>query len=392
MPLAKMGSLETFCANKTAICTTSLRPCTKNNRKRDAQLMMISYQEAREADADLQSLDNALKTRTTAVINALADDGLSTRFLKQVTDYVRYLSQESSGAVLGRRNAFGSMNLNSSNEESFKLLVDEYMNNSLQMLNFCSELDRFLKQARNTHSYIEYVTRECFEKETAMGTSQYKMTSKRLKNLRASEDVSGQYSSAGRLLEKVVCLRRQQEQMLEKLKVQNEKLGKKESRARSWRKLTMMLFIMAVVGLLISIIVTAALAIPSVAPALGAAIVPMLAGGDWITNWFGKYETAFKDQQEENVAMQAGARVSIKELGDIKFLIDRVVNEIDSLLFAPNSTIEEQIDFTMKDIKLKLETFMREIETLQEEANKCTSEIRKARDKVVNNIKFLNKK
>ncbi|XP_021803161.1 UPF0496 protein 1-like [Prunus avium] len=380
-----MGNLETFCANKTAICTTSLRPCTKNNGKRDAQLMMISYQEARETDADLQSLDNALKTRTTAVIRAFADDGLSTRFLKRVTDYVRYLSQESLGAVLGRRNAFGSMNLNSGNQESFKLLVDEYMNNSLQMLNFCSELDRFLKEARNTQSYIEYVTRECFEKESTMGTSHYKMISKRLKNLKASVDVSGQYSSAGRLLEKVVCLRRQQEQMLEKLKVQNEKLGKKESRARAWRKLTMMLFVMAVVGL-------TALSIPAAGPALGAAVVPMLAGGDWITKWFEEYETAFKDQLEENVAMQAGARVSIKELGDIKFLIDRVVNEIDSLLFAPNSTIEEQVDFTMKDIKLKLETFMSEIKTLQDEANKCTSEIRNARDRVVNSIKFLNNK
>ncbi|KAI5314312.1 hypothetical protein L3X38_043488 [Prunus dulcis] len=377
-----MGSHET-----STLCTIALR---LSNAKIDGQLIS-SYQEALRGDADLQCFENTLKTHIKAVINTFRNGGPSTGFFKQVTKYLRYLTEQSVHALL-RCRVIGNKKLNRASEERFKLLADEYTNNSLQMLDFCSELHRFLKAARNTHSYIEYVTQECFAMETAMGTRHYVRISKRLKSLSASGDVYGNYSSAERLLEKVERLRKQQEQMLEKLRVQNEKLEKKESSAHTWRKVTIILFVVAVAGLLISMIVTAALAIPAVAPALGAAFVPMLASADWITNLFGTFEIACKDQQGENVFMQAGTRVSIKELGDIKFLIDRVVNEIDSLLFAPSSTIKEQIDFTMKDIKLKLETFMREIETLQEEANKCSSEILKARDKVVKSIKFLNNK
>lgn len=60
------------------------------------------------------------------------------------------------------------------NEERFKGVVEEYVHNSGEMLNFCSLLDKFLKSARNNHLEIEQVIQQCKMKtEDSAGGNKY---------------------------------------------------------------------------------------------------------------------------------------------------------------------------------------------------------------------------
>lgn len=46
-------------------------------------------------------------------------------------------------------------------KETFKVVVEEYVHNSEEMLDFCSVLDKFLKSARNNHLEIDQLIQQC---------------------------------------------------------------------------------------------------------------------------------------------------------------------------------------------------------------------------------------
>lgn len=83
------------------------------------------------------------------------------------------------------------------------------------------------------------------------------------------------------------------------------------------------------------------------------------------------------------------SKSTIVELGTIKIQINLVVNEIDSLLAKANTAVKmSDVDFLMKDMKQKLEMFMKKIDDLDAEAVKCCSETVKARGDVRNKIRL----
>ncbi|XP_024164058.1 UPF0496 protein 1 [Rosa chinensis] len=250
------------------------------------------------------------------------------------------------------------------------------------MLDFLSEIENFLLLARNSHSYTAKVIQQYFEIPNGMsGAEFYGKIVDNFKKLRGSDNIFDH--SAKNLLKKAESLKSQHEEMLRNWQAEISKLSKKEKRAKLWKNVVNMIFVGAVVGLVIAQIVTAVIAAPAVAEAISSAIVPIAMAGHWTVSLFEESERAFKNLQELNEERCKETRIAIKELGDIKFSINGVINQINSVMYNPGSEMDrEQLDFTMKEIKSKLGAFLNKVEDLEKDVEKTIKYIRKARDDV----------
>ncbi|KAL6218809.1 hypothetical protein ACLB2K_012018 [Fragaria x ananassa] len=275
------------------------------------------------------------------------------------------------------------------NEERVNMMADEYMKNSSNMLDFLSEMEKFLTLARNSHSYITTVIEKYFKIHNGMRgrTEYYRKIADNLKKLRDSDNTFDH--SAENLLKKAESLKIQHEEMLQKFQGEFIKLCKKEKHLKSWENVVLMIFVGAMVGLAIAGIVTAVIAAPSVATAIAACTLPIAMAGHWSITWFEESAKAFKYELEVNEARREETRVAIKELGNIKSSIDGVITQINSVIYNPSSAMDrEQIDFTMKAIRSKLGAFLNKVKDLERDVEKARREIRKARDEFISRARM----
>ncbi|KAF2305884.1 hypothetical protein GH714_008596 [Hevea brasiliensis] len=117
------------------------------------------------------------------------------------------------------------------NQELFEL-VEEYFENSLQTLDFCTALDKCLKRARDSQLFI-MVALQQFEEESEAGGNRYVKTLEGLKNFKASGDPFTE-----EFFQIFQSVYRQQILMLEKLKFRKNKLDKKLKYIHAWRKVS----------------------------------------------------------------------------------------------------------------------------------------------------------
>ncbi|PQQ20907.1 UPF0496 protein [Prunus yedoensis var. nudiflora] len=365
---------------------------------KDAGLLR-GHEEDCKHDEDMQSFDTNLKARTTELISSLASSGaISTEYLKDVVNYVTVWNQTTVDSILqlekdiraeGKKGVKGKQSKKSKRKNSrFQTVVDKYEDSSQEMLDLLSELDKFVKSACNSHSSIETVVQEYFDKQenpNDSGTSSTthdhcKRISEKLKNIKAA----AHNSLAETLLQKFEALITMHQQLLENLTVQKEKLGKKQQTAHAWRKATNMLFISSVAAMLLwSVAAAAVLASPTtvaLAAAIAASTGALMEGQHWIVSWLKEWENDLKKEENQVDEMHENTRLAFTELNNI----NKAVNEIDVLLGQPDSAIaEEQINVTMKDIQKKLEPFMTKIEGLKGDVDKCRIELMNTRDAVV---------
>lgn len=110
--------------------------------------------------------------------------------------------------------------------------------------------------------------------------------------------------------------------------------------------------------------------------------------GKWIDSLLKGYQDAVRGQKEVVSAMQVGTFIAIKDLDNIRVLINRVEMEISSMIdcvdFAERD--EEAVKFGVEEIKKKLEAFMKSVEDLGEQADRCSRDIRRARTVVLQRI------
>nr|KYP34935.1 UPF0496 protein At4g34320 family [Cajanus cajan]KYP66052.1 UPF0496 protein At4g34320 family [Cajanus cajan] len=131
-----------------------------------------------------------------------------------------------------------------------------------------------------------------------------------------------------------------------------------------------------------------AIAAPPVAAAIAAATsIPIGSMGKWIDSLWRNYENALKGQKEVISSMQAGTYVAIKDLDNIRVLVDRLEIEIESLLHNVDFAIEEQaVKVAIEEIKKRLGVFMKNVEDLGVQADICSRDIRRARTVVLQRI------
>lgn len=340
---------------------------------------LSSYEAACKLDSDLQSFDTTLQSRTNRVINTLAVGvevrALSFDSLKEITECLLDMNQEVVKVILECKKDIWK------NQELFEL-VEEYFENSLQTLDFCTALEKCLKRARDSQLLI-HVALQQFEEESEAGGEKYSRTLEELKNFRAAGDPFTE-----EFFQIFQSVYKHQILMLEKLQLHRNKLDKKLKYIHSWRKVSSMIFVAAFAAVLICSVVAAAVAAPPVAAALAAATsVPLGSMGKWIDSLWKNYEIVLKGQKEVISSMQVGTYVAIKDLDNIRVLIDRLEIEIESLLKSAEFAIQEDaVKVGIEEIRKKLGVFMKNVEDLGVQADNCSRDIRRARTVILQRI------
>ncbi|XP_075478485.1 UPF0496 protein At4g34320-like [Primulina tabacum] len=350
-----------------------------NNLQYTAELN--SYEAACKLDADLQSFDTTLQARTTNVISSLAAGvevrALSVDSLREVTECLLEMNQEVVKVILDcKKDVWKS-------KELFEL-VEEYFENSLMTLDFCSALEKCLKRARDSQLMI-HVALLRFEEE-GYGVEGKETYAKILEDLRVFRDIGDPFTEE--FFRDFESVHRQQMLMLQRLQLKKNKLDKKMKSIHSWRKVSGIIFAATFAAVLICSVVAAAMAAPPVAAALAAATsIPLGSMGKWIDSLLKNYENVVKGQKEMINSMSVGTYVTIKDLDNIRVLISKLEIEIESLFknfdFAMN---EEVVKVGVDEIKKKLVVFMKNVDELGAQADNCSRDIRKARTVILQRI------
>ncbi|KAL9391500.1 hypothetical protein Peur_015420 [Populus x canadensis] len=340
---------------------------------------LSSYEAACRLDKDLQSFDTTLQARTNHVINTLAV-GIEVRAfsfdsLKEVTECLLEMNQEVVKVILECKKDIWK------NQELFEL-VEEYFENSLQTLDFCAALEKCLKRARDSQLLILVALKQ-FEEESEAGGREYVRTLEELKNFKAAGD-----PFTDEFFQIFQSVYRQQIMMLEKLQLRKNKLDKKLKCIHTWRKVSSMIFVATFATVLICSVVAAAMTAPPVVAAVAAAsTIPLGSMGKWIDSLWKNYENALKGQKEVISTMQVGTCVAIKDLDNIRVLIDRLEIEIEALMRTTDFAIEHgAVKVAIEEIKKKLGVFMKNVEDLGVQADTCSRDIMRARTVVLQRI------
>uniref|UniRef100_A0A5B7AJZ5 Uncharacterized protein n=1 Tax=Davidia involucrata TaxID=16924 RepID=A0A5B7AJZ5_DAVIN len=349
---------------------------------------LSSYEAACRIDPDLQSFDSTLRERTSGVINTLAVGvgvevrSLSLDSLREVTECLLEMNEEVVKVILECKKDIWK------NKQLFEL-VEDYFENSLHTLDFCTALEKCLKRARDSQLII-HVALQQFEAEQREGidggdqNKYYSRTLQELKNFKAAGDP---FTEEFFLLFQSVY--KQQVSMLKKLQIKKSKLDKKLKSVKAWRRVSNIIFAAAFASFLICSVVAAAIAAPPVVTALAAAVsVPLGSTGKWINSIWNKYENELKGQREMISSMWIGTCIAIQDLDNIRVLVDRLEIEIESLLQNADFALreEEAVMLAIDEIKKKLSGFMQTIEDLGEHADKCSRDIRRARTVILRRI------
>ncbi|XP_073030404.1 UPF0496 protein At4g34320-like [Primulina eburnea] len=350
-----------------------------NNLQYTAELN--SYEAACKLDADLQSFDTTLQARTNNVISSLAAGvevrALSVDSLREVTECLLEMNQEVVKVILDcKKDVWKS-------KELFEL-VEEYFENSLMTLDFCSALEKCLKRARDSQLMI-HVALQRFEEE-GYGVEGKETYAKILEDLRVFRDIGDPFTEE--FFRDFESVHRQQMLMLQRLQLKKNKLDKKMKSIHSWRKVSGIIFAATFAAVLICSVVAAAMAAPPVAAALAAATsIPLGSMGKWIDSLLKNYENVVKGQKEMINSMSVGTYVTIKDLDNIRVLISKLEIDIESLFknfdFAMN---EEVVKVGVDEIKKKLVVFMKNVDELGAQADNCSRDIRKARTVILQRI------
>lgn len=347
---------------------------------------LSSYEAEGQLDQEVQSFDSTVQDRTNRVINTLAvgvEVGVEVRSLsfdslKEVTNCLLDMNQEVVKVILDCKKDIWK------SKELFDL-VEEYFDNSLRTLDFCTVLDKCLKRARDSQLVVQFALQR-FEEEEKNGVGERKH-SRTLQDLKNFKDAGKPFTDD--FFEMFQSVYSGQKSMLEKLRQRKRKLDKKLKSLKAWRKVSTIIFVSACVSVLIFSVVAAAIAAPPVVTALaGALAVPIGSIGKWLDSIWKKYEKEVKEQREIISSMQVGSLIAIKDLDEIRVLVERLEISMEALIQNADVAIREEdaIKLVVEEIKKKLQGFMETIEILSQNTDKCSRDIRRARTVILQRI------
>ncbi|CAH1437527.1 unnamed protein product [Lactuca virosa] len=371
-----MGCIfSTNSTNNRASASLSASSSSMSNSEHNPDL--DSYQDACRTDPELQSFDSTLQDRTSRVINTLADGvevrSLSLDSLREVTGSLLDMNQEVVKVILECKKDIWD------NDQLFSL-VEDYFEMSIQTLDFCTSLENCLKNARSTLSFLQIAINQ-YDSDT-----NHLNTLEQLKEFKAFDS-----PFSVEFFELFQTVYYKQLTMLKKLQIQKGKVDKKLKSMKTWRRLSNVIFVTTFSTVLICSVLAAAVAAPPLVTALAAAAaVPLGSMGKWVNSLWKKYEREFKDQREMMSAMQIGNYIVIKDLDNIKALVDKMGTEMEGMLqnadFAMREEDEDAVGMVVEEMKNTVSVFAKTIEDLSEHSSKCIREIRRARTVVLQRI------
>ncbi|KAL2504810.1 UPF0496 protein [Abeliophyllum distichum] len=370
-------------SHQTTTAPPQARTTSNSVNPHDANLS--SYEAACRDDPDLRNFDSTLQARTSRAINSIAVSldvkSVSLDSLRDVTECLLEMNQGVVKIILqNKRDIWKNKELSD--------LVDDYFENSLQTLDFCTALESCLKRASHIQSIVNVALRK-FEEEH-VGDSEHgsvKNYSKTLEELRSFRGAGDPFTEEFFNLFNSVY--RQQILMLEKLQAKKRKLDKKLGKLKAWRKVSNVIFVVAFASVLICSVVAAAVSAPPVLTALAAAAsVPLGSMGKWLNSIWKKYENELMGQREILLSMQIGNYIMIKDLDGIRVLVDKFQIKIEALLANADFAMrgDEAVVIAVEEIKKNVNEFMKTIQDLNEHADRCSRETRMARALILRRI------
>ncbi|XP_020399603.1 UPF0496 protein 1 [Zea mays] len=347
---------------------------------------LSAYEAACRSDPELRTFDTTLQRRTRRAISTLAVGvevrSMSLDSLREVTGCLLDMNQEVVRTILDCKEDIWK------SPELFDLVKD-YLESSLQTLDFCTALEKCLKRARDSQLPLRIALQRRFDDEkdsdaAAAPSARYVRT---LHELRQFKTAGNPFTDE--FFDTFDAVYQQQLDMLKKLQQRQHRLDKKVKTIQAWRRVSSIIFATTFAAVLICSIVAAVIAAPPVAAALAAAAaVPLGSMGKWFDSLLKGCQDAVNRQEGVVSEMQFGTLIAIKDLENIKVLIKRVEEEISSMIdcveFAERD--EEAVKFGVEEIKKKLESFMKSVEDLGEQADRCTRHIHRARTLVLGRI------
>ncbi|KAL2936269.1 UPF0496 protein 1 [Bienertia sinuspersici] len=268
-------------------------------------------------------------------------------------------------------------------------LVEDYFEYSVQTLDFFTSLDQCLKRARDRHFIIQVALRR-FEEEMrdnhdcSNASDKFSNTLKELRIFKEAGDPFGQEFFT--IFHSVYT---QQVHMLRRLQLRKRKLDKKLKSVKVYRKVSNIIFGAAFVAVVICSVVAAAIAAPPVASALAAAVSAPIGGvGKWFNSLWKNYEKQLKEERDVILELQLGTYINVKDLDNIRVLVEKLEIVIDSLLSNADFAIREADTLTavMDEIRNKLNVFMEGIDNITAHSDRYSREIRQARTVILHRL------
>lgn len=354
-----------------------------------SQINLISYESECLQDSDLQNFDSMIQQRTLGAVSSLVssgDNSISFHVLRQVTGCLLDNNQEVVKMILEYKKDIWK------NPELFDL-VEEYFENSLRTLDFCTALEKCLRKARDSQIIINLALRH-FEEEDLKDESYNENGNKEKKKYKATLDELQHFKNAGdpfteEFFQVFQSVYKQQTLMLEKLKLKQKKLDKKFKSIKAYRRVSSVIFVSAIAAVVICSVAAALLAAPPVAAALAAvATVPLGSIGKWVDSLWKDYSVVLKEQNDLLSTMKIGTCVAVSDLDTIRVLVDKLETQISALLHNVDFVLgeEDAVKFGIDEIKKKLDEFMKGVEDLGIQVDRCSRDIQRARTVVLQRI------
>jgi hypothetical protein len=345
---------------------------------------LSSYESACKQDPALESFDISLHERTSRVIDTLSSGvevrSLSFDSLREVTQCLLEMNQQVVKVILESQKDIWN------NNDLFEL-VEEYLENSLKTLEFCTSLENCLKRAQNSQKIIQWAVRR-FQEETNMETDGMKYV-KTLEEFKRFKEAGDPFTNEFFILFQVVYTN--QVSMLEKLQKRKRKFDRKLKNLKSWRRVSNVLFVSAFVAVLIFSVVAAAISAPPVITALaGALAVPIGSVGKWCNQLWKRTENELRGQRDLVLNMWTGTFITIKDMDTIRVLVGKLEIEMESLMqsadFALTEGEDKAVTLAIDEINKKLDWFGESIEILIKRADNCSRDITFARTVILQKI------
>lgn len=362
----------------------------ENNNTQMNNGELSSYLQACQLDPDVQVFDSHLHERTTHIINSLANNGEEEGFevhsvsldsLRQVAGCLIDMNQEVVRVILECKKDIWN------NQELFGL-VQDYFEYSVQTLDFFAALDKCLKRVRDRQLIIQVALLQ-FEEEIGNGCEndveiRYGRILQELRNFKEAGDPFTE-----EFFTMFQSVYKQQVVMFEKLQRRKHKLDKKLKSLKTYRKVSNIIFAASFIAVIICSVVAAAISAPPLLSALAAAAsAPMGGIGRWMNSLWKKYEDELKNQRELINSMQVGTYIAIKDLDNIRVLVDKLEIQVESLLANAEIVLTQEgaVTTVIGEIKKKQAEFLEAIDELGEHGNKYSRDIRRARTVILQRI------
>ncbi|KAJ7555308.1 hypothetical protein O6H91_05G031100 [Diphasiastrum complanatum] len=314
-----------------------------------------------------------------SVVNGVDEKGISFQSLKDVTTSFLEVDQEVVNVILNYKKDVWANN-------TLFQLVTEYFENSLATLDFCDELDKCIKKARENQMLVQVAVNLMPKDDSEPSENQCERVLHELNNFVAAGNPFSE-----EFFEKFRAVYVRQVELQKKLQARKKSLDRKLKFVKGWMKVSTIIFAATCAAVLICAVVAAAMAAPHIVGTLAAfATFPLESMGMWFRSLWTKYETQLQQQRDIIHEAHSQTFVVIKELDTIKLLVNRLKTEVEFAMhhikFGTDRGDPFSVKLAMEQLSIKQTLFIRDLSELEEHVDRCSTTIRNARAVVLRRI------